>query len=252
MMEKFDPHNARILECHGLSAWYGKHPVLDGVDLTVPTGSVTCLTGPSGSGKSTLLSLLVRLDEEKEELEWKGRIRFHGQDLDGVSDLPALRRKIVLVDQKPTVFPGSVERNVLFGVRERMKKRERKERAAHYLQKAQLHEEVADRFDMDASKLSVGQQQRLCIARALAVEPEVLILDEPTSSLDRDSCRSIEAMMAGLAQERSILFVTHDLEQAKRIGDHQVVLEKGRCRSGEQEELGRKAIGRDGVLKNMK
>lgn len=252
MMEILASHSEPILECKRLFAWYGEHPILDGVDLRVPENQVTCLTGPSGSGKSTLLSLLARLDEEKDELEWKGRMRFGGEELGRISDIPALRRRIGLVEQKPTVFPGSVERNVLFGVRERMKRRERKEMAAHYLQKAHLYQEGVDRMEMDASKLSIGQQQRLCIARALAIEPEVLMLDEPTSSLDRDSSRAIEGMMDGLARERTVLFVTHDLEQAERISDHRVALDNGRAWSKDAGYEDGKAMGRKEVLKNVK
>ena len=237
--------SAPLIEIEGLFAGIDGQRIFRDLDLSFPERGISCIVGPSGSGKSTLLRILDRMDTETEGHYCHGSVRFAGVDifLDW-KDLPALRRRIGLVGQSPVVFPGSVQKNLLFGVREEALSRdEKEERSIELLQKVQLYEELGDRLKDDARNLSQGQQQRLAIARSLAVDPDVLMLDEPTASLDPDSSRAIENMMDEWARDRCIVFVSHDIEQVKRVGEYVVHLRNGGCvekgRVGELELFGR-------------
>ena len=204
-----------------LSAFFKEKQLLGGVNLTIRKGELTALIGPSGSGKSTFLKCLDRMTDE-EEITVKGSVQIDGEEIltDRV-DLPALRKKVGMVFQTPALFPGSIFYNAAYGVRlhERLPRRLLTQRVEDALQKAGLLQEVKDRLSSPASSLSGGQQQRLCIARALAVQPEVLLLDEPTSALDPVSCAQIESLLCEIKQSVTPVMVTHNLAQARRIAD---------------------------------
>ncbi len=216
---------------------FGQKTVLEETDLHIREGRVTCVIGPSGAGKTTLLRALNRLNDSRPGFQRSGRILFRGRDIYN-GGLPAeeLRQRVGMVFQKPTMFPGSIEKNAVFGIRHiREKRREGlKVIAERVLEAAGLWEEVRSRLHEDASGLSEGQKQRRAIARALAVGPEALLLDEPTSSLDHRSAAAIENLVMGLGKEMSIVLVTHNLAQARRLADDVVFLCDGRvCEAGE-------------------
>lgn len=198
-------------------------PLLEGVNLDVPRGGVFAIIGPSGAGKSTLLKVFNRMLElETPPLKLRGEVLFAGRPIHGPGvDPDTLRSRIGMLSQQPTIFPTSIARNVLFGVRhvERLSRRGLAERLREALISAALWEEVEDRLQAPAVELSVGQQQRLCLARALALRPEVILMDEPTSALDPRATAAIEARIADLARDHTIVLVTHDLAQARRLGD---------------------------------
>ncbi len=194
------------------------------VTFTAPSGTTVGLAGPSGAGKSTVLRALVGLLPDG--LLVSGELRLLGQRLDGAGSQAALRARCVLVGQSPVVFPGSVLDNALFGLRHvvRAPRQALRERAVAALEEAGLLAEVEDRLDQAASTLSVGQRQRLCLARALALDPAVLLLDEPTSALDPASRDTVEASINGLRGRRTVLLVSHDAEQVERLCDTTVSL----------------------------
>ena len=211
-----------VLACRGLSVFAGRRPILRRVDLEVPERRVTCVIGPSGAGKSTLLKSLNRMTDLDPGLRVSGEILFRGRSIRGREvDADRLRERIGMLFQQPVVFPQSISRNVLFGVRhlKTAPRREWPRVAARALERVGLFEEVRDRLDRPAAELSVGQQQRLCLARALALEPEVLLMDEPTSALDAAATAAIERLVEGLKRHHTIVLVTHDLEQARRLAD---------------------------------
>ena len=211
-----------ILTAQDLCLWYGSMQALRGVDLAIPEKRITALIGPSGCGKSTFLKTLNRMHELTPGVKVTGQVRYGGEDIfDTGLDVNELRRQIGMVFQKPNPFPMSVYDNVAYGprthgVNSRAKLDDIVERA---LQGAALWEEVKDRLKRSALGLSGGQQQRLCIARALAVEPKVLLMDEPTSALDPISTSKIEELAVALKTEYTILMVTHNMQQAARISD---------------------------------
>ncbi len=212
----------------GFSAYYGGNCVLSDIDLQLPARGVTCIIGPSGAGKSTLLRALNRINEETVEASIKGRISILGRDsVSGYPDVTELRRKVGMVFQTPCVFPRSIAENVVFGLRGLSKTRKR-DIVEHSLKSAALWDEVARRLGDNANTLSLGQQQRLCFARALAMEPEILLLDEPTASVDPVSARAIEDLIMALAQNMSIIMVTHNIAQTKRIADTVVFICDGK------------------------
>ena len=194
------------------------------VTFTVAAGTTTGLVGPSGAGKSTLLRALVGLLPEG--LTTEGELRLLGQRLDGAGSQADLRARAVLVGQVPVVFPGSVLDNALFGLRHvvRAPAAQLRERALAALEEAGLLREVEDRLDDRADTLSVGQRQRLCLARALALDPVALLLDEPTSALDSGSRDTVEASVQGLRGRRTVLLVSHDPDQVARLCDEVVDL----------------------------
>ena len=211
-----------ILKAKTLNLWYGEHHALHDVSLSVPEKSITALIGPSGCGKSTFLKTLNRMNDLIPGVKITGEVEYKGQNIlaPGV-DVNALRREIGMVFQKPNPFPMSIYDNVAYGprthgVRGKAKLDDIVERS---LRGAAIWDEVKDRLKKNALGLSGGQQQRLCIARALAVEPEVLLMDEPTSALDPISTSRIEELAMGLKDRYTIVIVTHNMQQALRISD---------------------------------
>ncbi len=211
-----------ILEAKTLNLWYGEHHALHDVSLSVPEKSITALIGPSGCGKSTFLKTLNRMNDLIPGVKITGEVNYKGQNILAPSvDVSALRREIGMVFQKPNPFPMSIYDNVAYGprthgVRGKAKLDDIVERS---LRGAAIWDEVKDRLKKNALGLSGGQQQRLCIARALAVEPEVLLMDEPTSALDPISTSRIEELALELKERYTIVIVTHNMQQAVRISD---------------------------------
>ncbi len=212
-----------LLSARDVSVTAGSGLLLRGVDLDVPPGGVFAVIGPSGAGKSTLLKIFNRLLElETPPLALRGEVLFRGRSIHGPGvDPDALRSRIGMLFQQPIVFPTTIARNVLFGVRhvERLSRRGLTERLEEALERAALWQEVKDRLQAPAVELSVGQQQRLCLARTLALRPEVILMDEPTSALDPRATAAIEALIGELAITHTIVLVTHDLAQAQRLAD---------------------------------
>jgi phosphate transport system ATP-binding protein len=239
--EESDPSAAlSVLAARDLGVSTGARVLLRAVDLDVAPGSVLGLIGPSGAGKTTLLRCLNRLIDLVPELTVTGDVLFHGAPVYGRrADVDALRARIGMIFQQPVVFPGSIADNVLFGVRHtaRLPRRERPDRLESALREAALWPEVEHRLGDSAASLSVGQQQRLCLARALAGRPEVLLLDEPTSSLDPRSTEAIEELVLRLRERHAIVLVTHNLRQARRLADSLACLAV-RERAGEIVEQG--------------
>ena len=211
------------MEIDDVSVFYGDKEAVKGVSLPVRQGEVLALIGPSGCGKTTLLRSLNRLTELTSSATLKGRILLDDVDIKLIEPT-LLRRRVTMVFQQPNPFPMSVFDNIAYVLREQGSRRQRKkvlEPAVHSaLDRAGLFEEVKDNLDHPALKLSGGQQQRLCIARALAAEPEVLLLDEPCSALDPKSTQVIEDLIVKLRDDVAVVIVTHNLQQAYRIADH--------------------------------
>jgi phosphate transport system ATP-binding protein len=219
------------LQARGLSLWYGARRALDGIDLDVPARRITALIGPSGCGKSSLLRSLNRLNDELPDCRVDGLVTVG--DLDAYAkDTPVhdLRRRVGMVFQRPNPFPLSIHDNVAYGLRLLgvRRRRELDERIEAALQAASLWDEVASRLDDSAFSLSLGQQQRLVIARALAVEPEVLMLDEPASALDPAATLRFEELLHELAARYTLLLVTHNMQQAARVSDFTAFMHEGR------------------------
>ena len=210
------------LDAVEISAWFGKTKVLEDVTLSVPPATVTALIGPSGCGKSTFLRILNRMHESVEGAQLAGEVLLNGQDIYAAGHrLTEARKQIGMVFQKPNPFPAmSIADNVTAGLSltsTKVGKTERQELVEHCLSRAGLWNEVKDRLNRPGSALSGGQQQRLCIARALAVEPKVLLMDEPCSALDPTSTRRIEETIAELGSQVTIVIVTHNMQQAARV-----------------------------------
>ena len=212
-----------ILQAKNLNLWYGEHHALHDVSLSVPERSITALIGPSGCGKSTFLKTLNRMNDLIPGVRITGEVNYQGQNIlaPGV-DVNALRREIGMVFQKPNPFPMSIYDNVAYGPRTHgvTARSELDGIVERSLRDAAIWDEVKDRLKKSALGLSGGQQQRLCIARALAVEPEVLLMDEPTSALDPISTSKIEELALQLKEKYTIIIVTHNMQQAARISDY--------------------------------
>lgn len=211
-----------ILHIQSLGVAAGPRPLLRGVSLAVPEGSVFGLIGPSGVGKSTLLKCCNRLVDLTPALHVTGTLLFRGVPVfDRRLDVDALRTRIGILFQQPAVFPCSVRDNVLFGARPlgRVPRRELPALAEHALREAALWDEVKDRLDQPAARLSAGQQQRLCLARTLATDPEVILMDEPTSALDPQATEAIEHLILRMRGRRTVMLVTHNRAQARRVCD---------------------------------
>ncbi len=204
-----------------LDLFYGNFQALKNINLSIEQGNVTAFIGPSGCGKSTLLKSLNRMNDLVEGCKITGEIKLFGEDIYGGMDINMLRKRVGMVFQKPNPFPMSVYDNIAFGPRTHgiKKKYELDEIVERSLRGAAIWDEVKDRLKKSALGLSGGQQQRLCIARALAVSPEVLLMDEPTSALDPISTGKIEELLLTLRDEYSIIIVTHNMQQATRISD---------------------------------
>ncbi len=219
-----------VIDARGVSLWYGAHHVLKSITLTLPEREISAIIGPSGCGKSTLLRCFNRMNDLFPPVRYGGCILFDGADVlkNGI-DLVELRRRVGMVFQRANPFPMSIFQNVaygprLLGVRSRRELEEAVEGALH---QAALWNEVKDRLNRPALGLSGGQQQRLCIARALAVKPEVLLLDEPASALDPTATAKIEELILELRSEITVVIVTHNMQQAARVSDRTAFLLDG-------------------------
>jgi phosphate transport system ATP-binding protein len=226
------PQSTVAFEVNNLSCWFGQHQAVHNLSLQIPAKAVTAIIGPSGCGKSTFLRSLNRMHELVRGSRLTGQIRLFGEDIYGPQVDPTLvRRRVGMVFQKSNPFPTmSVGENVtvglrLNGVRRRAVLEERMERA---LRMAALWDEVAEHLDRAGTSLSGGQQQRLCIARALAVQPEVLLMDEPASALDPIATTKIEELIQALKKDYTIVIVTHNMQQAARCSDYTAFLYMGR------------------------
>ncbi len=211
------------LEIRDLNFYYGGFHALKGIDMQIPAGKVTAFIGPSGCGKSTLLRAFNRIYELYPNQRAEGEILMDGRNiLSPKVDKNLLRAKVGMVFQTPTPFPMSIYDNIAFGVRlyEKLSRRQMDERVEWSLRKAALWDEVKSKLRQSGTGLSGGQQQRLCIARAIAVKPEVLLLDEPTSALDPISTGFIEELVHELKQDYTIVMVTHNMQQAARVSDY--------------------------------
>ena len=212
-----------LISVKNLNLWYGAHQALHDINLDIPEKSITALIGPSGCGKSTFLKTLDRMNDLIPGVKITGEVRYDGQDIyaPGV-DVNELRRAIGMVFQKPNPFPMSIYDNVAYGPRTHGVRNKAKldDLVEQSLRGAAIWDEVKDRLKKNALGLSGGQQQRLCIARALAVEPRVLLMDEPTSALDPISTSKIEELAVQLKERYTIVIVTHNMQQAVRISDH--------------------------------
>jgi phosphate transport system ATP-binding protein len=210
------------LEAVGLTAWFGSNRVLDRVSLTMPSRTVTALIGPSGCGKSTFLRILNRMHEQVPSAKLAGEVRLNGDDIYSAGHrITDTRRRIGMVFQKPNPFPTmSIAENVTAGLKltgTRVSRGDRDALIEHCLRRAGIWDEVKDRLDSLGGALSGGQQQRLCIARSLAVDPDVLLMDEPCSALDPTSTRRVEQTIEELRDEVTIVIVTHNMQQAFRV-----------------------------------
>lgn len=214
---------SNIITVKDLCLWYGNHQALKNINIDIPEKSITALIGPSGCGKSTFLKTLNRMNDLIPGVKIEGQVRYKEQDIFEPSmDVNELRREIGMVFQKPNPFPMSIYDNIAYGPRTHgiHSKAKLDEIVERSLRDAAIWDEVKDRLKKNALGLSGGQQQRLCIARALAVEPKVLLMDEPTSALDPISTLKIEELAASLKKNYTIVIVTHNMQQAVRISDY--------------------------------
>ena len=213
-----------------LNVWIDKNHILRDVGIRIPKNKVTVIIGPSGCGKTTLLRCFNRLVELSERVRITGKVLVDGSDIyDPRVDVIDVRKKMGLLAQKPSPLPMSIYENVAYGPRIHydLSRDELDRRVEHYLKTTGLWTEVKDRLKDPATRLSIGQQQRLCLARGLAVEPEVILCDEPTSALDPVSAKRIEELLKELKDRYTIVLVTHTLRQAKRIADHAIFIYSG-------------------------
>lgn len=225
------PEQAAEIKVENFNLWIDKAHILKDINVTIPPNKITCIIGPSGCGKSTLLKSFNRLNDSIEGIKTSGSIKLGDEDIVkcSASDLVELRRKIGLVPQRPTPLPMSIMNNVAYGCKIHGIKKIRQLRriVRHYLKVVGLWDEVKDRLRSPAVRLSIGQQQRLCLARSLAVEPEFILADEATSALDPVSSRTVEDLFVKLKEQYSIIMVTHTLRQAMRIADYVVFIYLG-------------------------
>ncbi|MCU1489606.1 MAG: phosphate-transport system ATP-binding protein transporter pstB [Acidimicrobiaceae bacterium] len=219
-----------VMAARDLALGFGSTTVMRDITVDFPRGSITALVGPSGSGKTTFLRSLNRMNDKVRGFWNRGTITLEGQDVHGDIDPLVLRRRVGMVFQRPNPFPMSIQDNIVSGVRaHRMARRsDFRDIAETRLAEVGLWSAVADRLGDSPFRLSGGQQQLLCLARALAVEPEVLLLDEPTSSLDPRSTEAVEELLRRLTPGLTVIIVTHNLAQAKRLSDDMIFFYEGR------------------------
>lgn len=223
MIGSSDSNNSRKIDVEHLNFYYGNTQALFDIDLVIPENKVTALIGPSGCGKSTFLRTLNRMNDLIDDTRLEGKVLIDGKDIyDNDTDVVTLRKKVGMIFQKSNPFPKSIYDNVAFGprihgVKDKTRLREIVETC---LVRSALWDEVKDRLHENALGLSGGQQQRLCIARALAVEPEILLMDEPASALDPKSTARIEDLISQLRKDYTIVIVTHNMQQASRVSDY--------------------------------
>jgi phosphate transport system ATP-binding protein len=226
-------------EVRELSLWYGTFQALLGISMDIPQKRITALIGPSGCGKSTLLRCMNRMNDLIGKVRIEGRLLYHGVDLYAPHTDPVeVRRRIGMVFQKPNPFPKSVFENVAFGPRINGFRGDIHGLVERSLRRAALWDEVKDKLHQSGLALSGGQQQRLCIARALAVEPNVVLMDEPCSALDPIATFKIEELMLELKKTYTIVIVTHNMQQASRVADYTAFLLAGEERYGQLVEYG--------------
>ena len=224
-----------VLEAQDINVWYGDTQALSDISMEIPEGEVTALIGPSGCGKSTFLRCINRMNDLIDSCRVEGELRLHGKNVyDGDVDPVALRRKVGMVFQKPNPFPKSIYDNVAYGLKIQGYDGDIEQRVEESLRGAALWDEVKDQLDESGLDLSGGQQQRLCIARAIAPDPEVVLMDEPASALDPVATSKIEDLIDDLASEYTVVIVTHNMQQAARISDKTAVFLTG----GELVEFG--------------
>jgi len=220
------------IETKNLNVYYHKNHVLKNIDIKIPAKQLTAVIGPSGCGKTTLLKSFNRLLEIQEEIKIEGQILVDGENIldRKESEIPDIRKKMGLLSQKPYPLPMSIRDNVAYGLRihSNKNKDEIEKTVENCLQEVGLWNEIKDRLNDPASRLSVGQQQRLCLARAIAVQPEVILCDEPTSALDPIAAQQIEKLLLKLKKDFTVILVTHTLRQAKRVADYVIFLYFGR------------------------
>ncbi|WP_319506420.1 phosphate ABC transporter ATP-binding protein PstB [uncultured Methanolobus sp.] len=220
MPEIYD--NGTEIEVKGLNLWYGDNHALHDISIDIPKNSVTAFIGPSGCGKSTFLRCLNRMNDLIPSCRIEGHVNIDGEDIyKKETDVVDLRKRVGMVFQKPNPFPMSIFDNIAYGPRiHGIGKKEMPATVENALKSGALWEEVSDRLNVSALDLSGGQQQRLCIARTLAVKPEVILFDEPCSALDPISTSKIEDVILELKKKYTIVIVTHNMQQAARISDH--------------------------------
>ena len=219
-----------IMTVHDLCLWYGSHQALTDINIEIPEKSITALIGPSGCGKSTFLKTINRMNDLIPDVKITGEIKYKERNIFAPNvDVNDLRREVGMVFQKPNPFPMSIYDNIAYGPRTHGVKNKAKldDIVERSLRGAAIWDEVKDRLKKNALGLSGGQQQRLCIARALAVEPEVLLMDEPTSALDPISTLKIEELAEELKKKYTIIIVTHNMQQAVRISDRTAIFMVG-------------------------
>src|SRR5215472_13336544 len=212
-----------MVDIRSLSLWYGGSQALKDISLTIPKSMVTAFIGPSGCGKSTLLRCLNRMNDLIDNVRIEGSIRVGGHDIyDGDVDVIELRKRIGMVFQKSNPFPKSIYENVAYGLRLHgvKAKSDLDDKVEHSLRGAALWDEVKDRLHSSALGLSGGQQQRLCIARAIAIRPEIILMDEPASALDPIATARIEELIVELVKQYTIVIVTHNMQQATRVSHY--------------------------------
>ncbi|RXG35090.1 phosphate ABC transporter ATP-binding protein PstB [Methanohalophilus sp. WG1-DM] len=210
------------IEVEDLNLWYGSNQALQDINIKIPSKSVTALIGPSGCGKSTFLRCINRMNDLIKVCHIEGKVKIDNKNIyDEDVDVVELRKKVGMVFQKPNPFPMSVFDNIAYGPKiHKVPKKDIKGIVDKTLQDSALYEEVSDRLDSSALDLSGGQQQRLCIARTMAVEPEIILFDEPCSALDPISTNKIEDLILELKKDYTIVIVTHNMQQAARISDY--------------------------------
>jgi len=229
------------IQVKNLSFYYGSYKAIEGISLDIYKNQVTALIGPSGCGKSTFIKTINRISELEGKVKVEGRIEFFGQNIyDPKININRLRREIGMVFQKPNPFPMSIYENVAYGVKiaGKQPKAALDEIVESALKGAALWDEVKDKLSQSASGLSGGQQQRLCIARALAVKPKVLLMDEPCSALDPIATMKVEELIHKLRTEFTIVIVTHNMQQATRVSDFTAFFSTDESRIGQMVEFG--------------
>ncbi|MFH1014171.1 MAG: phosphate ABC transporter ATP-binding protein [Thermoplasmatota archaeon] len=233
--------NPYQIETKQLNVHYSDNHVLKDVNINIPHQKITVIIGPSGCGKTTLLKSFNRLLEIRDNVRISGKILVDGIDiLNPKLFVPDIRKKMGLLSQRPYPLPMSIYENVAYGLRihKKLTKAELDDAVEHNLKEAGIWREVKDRLRDPASDLSVGQQQRLCVARAIAIQPEILLCDEPTSALDPIAAKQIEKLLVQLKKEYTVVLVTHTLRQAKRVADHVIFLYFGKVlEQGPAEEV---------------
>ena len=227
------------IEIRDLSLWYGHFRAVRNVSMSMPARRITALIGPSGCGKSTVLRCLNRMNDLIPDVRVEGQVLFHGTNIYAADADPVeVRRRIGMVFQKPNPFPKSIYDNVAFGPRVNGLRGNLDEIVERALHQAALWDEVKDSLHKSGLAISGGQQQRLCIARTLAIEPEVVLMDEPCSALDPIATYKIEELMTELKRTYTIVVVTHNMQQASRVSDHTAFMLAGEERTGELVEFG--------------